>query len=286
MRKEYSIKDVQFYILSIAKYLDAFCKENDIKYYLMGGSALGAMRHGGFIPWDDDLDVFMTVENYTRFIKLFEEKGDEKYFLQKENTSDWPLFLSRVCLNGTTLISDEFAHNMRQHHNVFVDIMCLYSAPDNEVKRRLQYYAAQLLRINALEKVNFPQEEWIKRVAMKMSKILVNRWIRKSLENYVHGFEGVKTVQVGHFYGRARYPRTNFLRKYIGDGNPRYVAFEDTQLPVFEYVEEYLVSRFGERWMDMPDQRTRDQYPVHANFVDLEKDYTEYMSGDKKYWIY
>lgn len=121
---------------------------------------------------------------------------------------------------------------------------------------------------------------------MKMSKILVNRWIRKSLENYVHGFEGVKTVQVGHFYGRARYPRTNFLRKYIGDGNPRYVAFEDTQLPVFEYVEEYLVSRFGERWMDMPDQRTRDQYPVHANFVDLEKDYTEYMSGDKKYWIY
>lgn len=286
MRKEYSIKDVQSCILSIAKDLDTFCRDNNIQYYLMGGSALGAMRHQGFIPWDDDLDVFMTVENYTRFLKLFEEKGYKKYFLQKENTSEWPLFLSRICLNGTTLISDEFAHNMKQHHNVFVDIMCLYSAPDNELKRRLQYYAAQLLRINALEKANFPQEEWIKWIAMKVSRIFVNRFTRKPLENYVHSFEGIKTEQVGHFYGRARYPRTNFLRKYIGSGKPCYVTFEDTQLPVFEYVEDYLVARFGERWMEMPDQKTRNQYPVHANFVDLEKDYTEYIAEDNKHWIY
>ena len=64
MKKEYTLKDVQSSILSVAKYLDSFCNENGIKYYLMGGSALGAMRHKGFIPWDDDLDVFMTFDNY------------------------------------------------------------------------------------------------------------------------------------------------------------------------------------------------------------------------------
>ena len=287
MKKEYTLKDVQSSILSVAKYLDSFCNENGIKYYLMGGSALGAMRHKGFIPWDDDLDVFMTVDNYEKFLNLFPQRGDnEKYFLQHENTPEWPLFLSRICLNGTTIVSDEFKFNMKQHHNIFVDIMCLYSAPDNELLRRLQYYAAQILRVSALEYANFPQEEKIKWLAMKASRLIVNRFTRPLLMRFIHSFEGRHTEQVGHFFGRARYPRTNFLRKYIGTGMPRYVPFEDTTLPVFENAEEYLVARFGRKWMEMPDQKTRDQYPVHANFVNLEKDYTEYMTPDKKAWIY
>lgn len=287
MAKVYTLQDIQASILSVAKYLDSFCKENGIKYYLMGGSALGAMRHKGFIPWDDDLDVFMTVENYQKFLKLFPQKGDnQKYFLQHENTREWPLFLSRICLNGTTIISDEFKFNMKQHHNVFVDIMCLYSAPDNELLRRLQYYAAQILRVSALEYANFPQEEKLKWFVMKLSRIVVNPLTRPLLSKFVHAFEGKNTEQVGHFFGRARYPRTNFLRKYIGSGEPRYVQFENIELPVFENAEEYLVARFGNKWMDMPDKKTRDQYPVHANFVDLEKDYTEYMTPDKKAWTY
>jgi lipopolysaccharide cholinephosphotransferase len=282
MKKEYTLKDIQSSILSVAKYLDAFCKENDIKYYLMGGSALGAMRHKGFIPWDDDLDVFMTVENYKKFLKIFPEKGDsQKYFLQHENTKEWPLFLSRICLNGTTVVSDEFKFNMKQHHNVFVDIMCLYSAPDNELLRRLQYYAAQMLRVRALENAHFPQEEKLKWLAMKLSRVVVNPLTRPLLAKFVLAFEGKNTEQVGHFFGRARYPRTNFFRRYIGNGESRYVPFEDTMLPVFENAEDYLVARFGKKWMEMPDQKTRDQYPVHANFVDLEKYYTEYIKDGK-----
>ena len=57
------IKDFQYKILEIAFYFDEFCKKYDIEYYLMGGSALGAVRHHGFIPWDDDFDVFMTFNN-------------------------------------------------------------------------------------------------------------------------------------------------------------------------------------------------------------------------------
>ena len=286
-KHNYTIRDIQTSILSVAKYLDSFCLENGIQYYLMGGSALGAMRHKGFIPWDDDLDVFMTYDNYQKFLTVFPQKGDNnKYFLQRENTLEWPLFLSRLCLNGTTLISDEFKHNMRQHHNVFVDIMCLYSTPEKEWQRRIQYYTAQMLRVDALELAHFPQEEKGKWLVMKISRLLVNRYTRNFLINYVHKFEGKESEQVGHFFGRARYPRTNFLRKYIGKGHQRYVPFEDIQLPVFEHVEEYLVARFGPKWMEMPDQKTRAMYPVHANFVDLEHDYTEYMSKDGKNWTF
>ncbi|MBM7869840.1 lipopolysaccharide cholinephosphotransferase [Clostridium pascui] len=285
MKEEYSIKDIQDVILSIVKDIDSFCRKNDITYYLMGGSALGAMRHKGFIPWDDDLDIFMTVENYEKFLCLFQREGNkDKYFLQRENTSEWPLFMSRVCLKGTTMVSDEFKFNFKQHHTVFVDIMCLYSAPSNDFAHRMQYIAAQMLRINALAICNFPNESVVKRMVLGVSKIAVNSVTRPMLIKYVHGYEGKNTELMGHYFGRARYKKTSFPRKYLG--KPRYVPFENTELPVFEQVEEYLETRFGSKWMEMPSQETRDQYPIHGNFVDLKKDYTEYMNKERTKWLY
>ncbi len=82
---------LQEIILSIEKDIDTICKQHNITYYLDGGSALGAIRHGGFIPWDDDFDIIMPPEDYKNFLDIC--KGDEfdkdKYFLQ-EAFVDWP----------------------------------------------------------------------------------------------------------------------------------------------------------------------------------------------------
>ena len=83
------IKDFQYKILEIAFYFDEFCKKYDIEYYLMGGSALGAVRHHGFIPWDDDFDVFMTFNNYHKFIMLL-------YILIQKNF----IFKEKILLSG------------------------------------------------------------------------------------------------------------------------------------------------------------------------------------------
>ena len=72
MEKQCSIRDVQNKILEIMKYIDALCRKNGITYFIMGGTALGAVRHGGFIPWDDDLDIFMTPANYVKFKECFD----------------------------------------------------------------------------------------------------------------------------------------------------------------------------------------------------------------------
>ena len=102
------IEDIQDKLLEIAVYFDAFCKSNNVVYYLMGGSALGAIRHKGFIPWDDDIDVFMTYENYIKFFNACELSLDtDNYYLQKENTSEWPLFFSKLRMNGTTFIEED-----------------------------------------------------------------------------------------------------------------------------------------------------------------------------------
>lgn len=109
--RKYTTREIQTDLLAIVKDFDSFCQENNITYYLMGGSALGAMRHKGFIPWDDDIDVFMTYDNYQKFLRIF--KNSEKYYLQAENTDKWPLFLSQIKKNNTTFISDDWENNNR-----------------------------------------------------------------------------------------------------------------------------------------------------------------------------
>lgn len=281
---KYTAKDIQNSILSVIKDVDKFCRDNGITYYLMGGSALGAMRHKGFIPWDDDLDIFMTVDNYRKFLDLFEkatieENSYNKYFVQRENTEEWPLFLSRVCLTGTTLVSDEFKSNMLQHHNIFVDIMCLYSAPDNIISHKIQFYSAQLLRLNALSRMGFVSKGAGKNIILNICKHIVSPMVKSTLLKVLNKNEGKNTGKMGHYFGRARFVNSSFPREYLGD-KPRYVDFEDCQLPVFEHVEDYLVARYGDKWMEMPSDDVKAQYPVHGNFVDLENDYTSYIDND------
>ena len=81
MEQTKSVRDVQMKILEVMKYIDRVCRENNIVYYIMGGTALGAIRHGGFIPWDDDLDIFMTPTEYTKFKKMMEAENNQKFML-------------------------------------------------------------------------------------------------------------------------------------------------------------------------------------------------------------
>lgn len=82
---------------------DRVCRALEIPYVLYAGTLLGAVRHQGFIPWDDDLDVLMLREDYDRFLREAPGVLDtETFFLQKEFSDHWPLFFSKLRLNGTT----------------------------------------------------------------------------------------------------------------------------------------------------------------------------------------
>ena len=77
------LRHLQMVILGIIKDIDELCRKKNIEYYLLGGSAIGAIRHKGFIPWDDDLDIIMTSDNYIKFLRICKEQLDkEKYYLQ------------------------------------------------------------------------------------------------------------------------------------------------------------------------------------------------------------
>lgn len=272
------IKSLQKKILEITLYLDAFCKEHQIEYYLMGGSALGALRHNGFIPWDDDLDVFMTYDNYQKFIDCAKKYLDtEHFYLQEENTEEWPMFFTKLRMNGTTFI-EENTQKSKMHQGVFIDIMCLNNVSDNQFYRFGQYVSALLLTAQTIDKRGYEYNtSFKKKVAMIVARYFVKGKIKTFLLNFVRSLNKENTNLVGHFFGKAPYKKTSFPKKWLGA--MRYVDFDGEKLPVPEKAEEYLTLRFG-NWRKMPDQKTLDEYPVHALFVDLEKDYTEYINKD------
>jgi lipopolysaccharide cholinephosphotransferase len=265
---------VQNKILEIAIYVDEFCRVHNIQYYMMGGSALGAMRHKGFIPWDDDYDIFMTYDNYTRFINACKKDLDtERFYLQEENTDEWPLLFTKIRMNGTTFIEEDIK-NRSMHKGFYIDIMCLNNVSENKVYRYLQYLSARLITAARLAKRGYITDSNLKKMAMVVCGKCINGWVLKLLLSFVRSLNNKETKSVGHFFGRAKFNKTCFPKAYLGI--PRYVQFSTALLPVPEQVEKYLVMRYGKRYMEMPDQKTKDMYPVHATFVDVDKGYAFY----------
>jgi lipopolysaccharide cholinephosphotransferase len=266
--------EIQNKILEIVKYFNTFCLENNIEYYLMGGSALGAMRHEGFIPWDDDFDVFMTYKNYIKFIKLCDEKLDiECFYLQKENTIEWPLFFTKLRMNGTTFIEED-SKNRIMHKGFYIDIMCLNNTHKNKIYRYLQYLSARLLTIKSLAERGYRTKNIIKKLSLFIFMPLIKNRIKYILLNIVRSLNNKETLYVGHFFGRASFNKTSFLKEYLG--KPRLVEFSGIKLPVPSNVEKYLEIRYGSKYMEMPSEKTKSLYPSHFIYADPNLNYSIY----------
>jgi lipopolysaccharide cholinephosphotransferase len=269
------LKLLHYKILEIAEYFDTFCKENNITYYLMGGTALGAIRHQGFIPWDDDYDVFMDYTNYTKFLKLVDKKLDKTlFYFQKEKSVEWPMYFSKIRMNGTTFIEKDLV-GRSMHHGIYIDIMCLNNASSLIMVRYLQYFCARILNSKSLAEKGYITHSNLKKLAIVISGLFVTTRVKSFLLRLITIFNNSSTYLVGHFMGRAPFFKTSFNRKYLG--KPRYVKFENLVLPVPQKVEEYLKIRYGSCYMEQPTEGVKMEYPSHAFIVDTLKSYHEYM---------
>jgi lipopolysaccharide cholinephosphotransferase len=262
-------------ILTIANDFDLFCRQHGITYYLMGGSALGAMRHQGFIPWDDDFDVFMDSTNYYKFIHAAKVRLDKiKYHLQEEDSEEWPLFFSKIRMNNTTFIEQDVAQ-YPIHHGIYIDIMCLNNAFDSKPLRFLQYLSAKILSASVLGKRGYATNSVAKKITVRIASITVFGIIKTVLLRLVRSQNSKHSKKVGHFFGRAPFSRTTFQASWLS--TPRYVDFDGLLLPVPKDVEKYLEIRYGADWMGQPSQKVIDSYPSHAYITDTKKDYSFYL---------
>ena len=117
----------QLIMLDLLKHFDAICKEHNIKYWLSSGTCLGAVRHGGFIPWDDDLDVEMLRDDYMKFEKVFKETDD--YVLQTYKNDPYYVVPFAKLRNKKTEIAEHGQDLRYKYKGVYIDIFVLEKIP-------------------------------------------------------------------------------------------------------------------------------------------------------------
>ena len=264
MKDDFDLNLLQKNILHIAKYFHEFCEKHKIQYYLLGGTALGAVRHKGFIPWDDDFDVCMDHYNYENFLKVASEHFEnESFYFQKENTIEWPLYFSKIRMNNT-LYLEEDVKDRDMHHGIYIDVMCLNNTFSNDYLRYTQYIAARLLSASALGRRGYCSGSAKKQILARISAIVLIKPVRKLLLAYVRLLNkgNKRTLLISHFAGRARFKNTCFPSEWLGE--ERLVPFEECSFPVMSRTEEYLRSRFGKNFMRLPTEEVKAQYPNHC----------------------
>jgi len=255
----YDIKDCQKVMLEIAVEIDRICKKYDIKYVLDAGSALGAVRHGGFIPWDDDLDIAMLREDYDKFLTVCEREFDGMFFFQNNFTDpEYQYDFAKVRKNGT-IFEESVQKNYNIHKGVFVDVFPIDNVKVNSYK--FQYRLFQFVRgvrwrkVRFLDGINFKKRivrtaAWalsilsVYRLNLLLEKVM--RWHNKKATEYVYKICNpgeLKPLQRREFYiERIR------------------IDFDEHRLYISKDYDAFLRERFGD-YMKLPPKN--QQKPTH-----------------------
>lgn len=273
--QDYSMKQIQSKILEVTIYVDKLCRDNDIEYYLMGGTALGAVRHKGFIPWDDDLDIFMTPDNYEKFKSAFSAQNDKKFELQEWRLGKHPLEYAKVRMNGTTFIEPNFKDNPEMHHGVYVDIMILHKCPQSRMKQRWLFLCSRYVTVQALAERNWIPKSKLQAFMLRFIRLLPKHFMSGYCYKQIYKYDKqeVRDYQFCYFITKARFNEAIFPKEIFME--PVEIAFENTKLLAPTDIHGYLKIRFGD-YMELPPEDKRDE-ARHAEIIDLEKDYKEYF---------
>lgn len=255
---------LQKVLLLIAKDVDALCRKHYITYYLLGGSALGALRHKGFIPWDDDFDIVIAAHDYDRFLSIAAKELDQnKYYIQK-GLVDWPEDFSKIKLRGTSIDEIGAYRQPDGENGIFIDVFRLDNGADSLFGRVWQYICGKLWLAHTVKEKGYTASSFGKKIILFASCILGIKRINRFIYNQYIKYNSKETGNYSEIMGRARW-KNAFTPKYIY-GIPQLMPFEDTEFPVQEFLPEYLTRIFGD-YMKLPPAEQRKG--IHTTSIDF-----------------
>ena len=271
-------KKLQNSILDIFKTIKMICEKHNIRYFAIGGTCIGAVRHKGFIPWDDDLDIAMPNDDYYKFLNIVEKELPKNLSLYKPYDIEYGISVFTKIHNiNTTFIEDEEKTYTSVFKGVFVDIMPMYGVPDNGYERKV--YAKKIdlfLRFNCKlnrkykSNINFKSKLlWLVLSPLKLC-VKHNFWYKKWCK-LVSKYKFDESKYVGYVWsnniGRLIFPKVWFAQTID-------MPFEDTTIKCPIGWHEYLTAQFGD-YMRLPPKDMREV--VHSGIIDLNKSYKLYQ---------
>ena len=272
------LKALQKKNLEIAEYFVRFCKIHNLRVYVFAGACLGAIRHKGFIPWDDDIDLCMPAPDYKKLLEIWEREADtERYSLcvQGRNYNDHHLSES-VRDNHTTFIV-EASVNTDTNQGVALDFAPLHAAASSIVGRMFQLLCA--CGCSLFKAGRLPDRQ--SKVVYIASKVLLGIFRGERIRYFIWStLEKLATIPDKN-YESAKYVKEFTMFPFITWLYPKnwfdtavWVPFENTKLPLPVGCREYLSKRYG-NYMELPSEEKR--HPEHnIVFMDLKNSYKKY----------
>lgn len=244
-KNKMQLKEIQEVGKELLSYVDAICEKNHLRYWVCGGTLLGTIRHKGFIPWDDDVDIFLPWQDYKRFVEIFEE--DDRYSmlgLGVYETNNFCDMFAKVVDKRTLLWED--MGTVKKVNPLGLDVFPLIGFPSDDKERHLLFIRYQEIK----------RSIWQDFYASNGDLGIFSEWSKRQKE-FLDRYDFDNSQYVGVI--GTEYGERDCTGRGVYDETLR-MPFEDIEVSVPVGYEEYLNNLYGKDWGKLPDESKRKSH--------------------------
>lgn len=271
-----TLRHLQECELTILKDFIYICNENNLIYFGLAGTGIGALRHQGFIPWDDDIDVGLPARDHDRLLEIVKRDYSDKYeVMNSTDNLDYPFATTRIMLKGTQFC-EEVLESFPLDLGIFLDVYSFDSVPDDERAYRRQaldaWFWAHIRILISIPNPVILVSGWrgrAIRVACRFAHLLLKLFGVSCKSVYEHEMEarqryvGQKTKRIAYLCDTDRFSQT-----YAWDDllPLQKLPFEDVEMCFSKNLDAELKDMFGDYMQLPPEDKRKNHYPARLDF--------------------